>query len=311
MTTLDWTGPAEFTIDSVAFALVEAGTDLAHPGDPERTMFVFKTAAMVEDLAMVLRRTDMNNIIELGIFTGGSVALTAKLAEPNTLVAVEKVAGPTAHLERFIAEQGLDSVVRPYWEVDQADTGRLREIVSAEFAGNPIDLVYDDASHVYGPTRASFEELFPRLRPGGLYIIEDWPSEQGFLRLLIAHHESRSDEIPDDYVTALAERLASALDDPADPVRHDFARAIVTRGFGPVIGVDRPPSTPTEFVPLVRLVHELVELRCEHGDVIRSIDIRANWVVIERGEAPVPHDFRLEDFVADDFGSLGTPVSGS
>lgn len=33
----------------------------------------------------------------------------------------------------------------------------------------------DDASHLYRQTRASFEALFPLLRPGGLYIIEDWP----------------------------------------------------------------------------------------------------------------------------------------
>jgi hypothetical protein len=34
--------------------------------------------------------------------------------------------------------------------------------------------VVDDASHRAGPTRASFNVLFPRLRPGGVYIIEDW-----------------------------------------------------------------------------------------------------------------------------------------
>ena len=38
----------------------------------------------------------------------------------------------------------------------------------------PLDLVVDDCSHLYEPTRASFNELFPRLRPGGLYVIEDW-----------------------------------------------------------------------------------------------------------------------------------------
>jgi hypothetical protein len=37
-----------------------------------------------------------------------------------------------------------------------------------------VDLVIDDASHLYPFTKGSFETLFPRLRPGGLYIIEDW-----------------------------------------------------------------------------------------------------------------------------------------
>jgi hypothetical protein len=45
--------------------------------------------------------------------------------------------------------------------------------VKTEFSG-PLDLIIDDASHMYGLTKTSFETLFPLLRPGGLYIIEDW-----------------------------------------------------------------------------------------------------------------------------------------
>jgi hypothetical protein len=37
-----------------------------------------------------------------------------------------------------------------------------------------VDLVVDDASHTYEATKTSFEILFPLLRPGGIYIIEDW-----------------------------------------------------------------------------------------------------------------------------------------
>jgi hypothetical protein len=39
-----------------------------------------------------------------------------------------------------------------------------------------LDLVVDDCSHKYEQTKASFNVLFPRLRPGGLYLIEDWGS---------------------------------------------------------------------------------------------------------------------------------------
>jgi hypothetical protein len=34
--------------------------------------------------------------------------------------------------------------------------------------------VIDDASHLYGPTKASLNVFLPLLRPGGLYLIEDW-----------------------------------------------------------------------------------------------------------------------------------------
>jgi hypothetical protein len=34
--------------------------------------------------------------------------------------------------------------------------------------------VIDDASHFDAPTRASFQAIFPLMRPGGVYVIEDW-----------------------------------------------------------------------------------------------------------------------------------------
>ena len=42
------------------------------------------------------------------------------------------------------------------------------------FPDGEIDLVIDDCSHLYGPSKASLNFLLPRLRPLGLYVIEDW-----------------------------------------------------------------------------------------------------------------------------------------
>ncbi len=68
---------------------------------------------------------------------------------------------------------GSKSKLRPIGIQNQADSKRLRELIAQEF-DTPLDLVIDDASHLYEPTKASFETLFPYLRPGGLYVIEDW-----------------------------------------------------------------------------------------------------------------------------------------
>jgi len=46
-------------------------------------------------------------------------------------------------------------------------------ILEKEFS-EPIDLVVDDASHCYEETKATFEIVFPYIRPGGIYVIEDW-----------------------------------------------------------------------------------------------------------------------------------------
>ena len=65
-------------------------------------------------------------------------------------------------------------MVHAYYGVDQGDAATLRRIVADEFGGEPLDLVIDDASHLLDPTRSSFNVLFPLLRPGGVYVIEDW-----------------------------------------------------------------------------------------------------------------------------------------
>jgi hypothetical protein len=38
---------------------------------------------------------------------------------------------------------------------------------------DPIDVIIDDGSHVMEHLRASFTHLFPKLRPGGVYVLED------------------------------------------------------------------------------------------------------------------------------------------
>ena len=77
-------------------------------------------------------------------------------------------------LAEFVAREGLAEELRVHTDVDQSDRGRLAAIVDDVFGDEPLDLVVDDCSHLYEQTRASFNELFPRLRPGGLYTIEDW-----------------------------------------------------------------------------------------------------------------------------------------
>ncbi|MEA2502281.1 MAG: hypothetical protein QOD01_2392, partial [Actinomycetota bacterium] len=83
-------------------------------------------------------------------------------------------AEPVQSLEEFIAESGLTDVVATHYGVDQGDAATLSALVESDHGGAPLDLVIDDASHLYRETRTSFEVLFARLRPGGVYIIEDW-----------------------------------------------------------------------------------------------------------------------------------------
>jgi SAM-dependent methyltransferase len=135
---------------------------------------LLKEPPLVDRYVELLGELEPRNIVELGVMEGGSTAFLSEFAQPRRLVAIDRRAPMNPALRNYLALEEHAEVVRLYDDVDQADRKRLAEIVEEEFGDEPLDLVVDDCSHLYEPTRASFNELFPRLRPGGLYSIEDW-----------------------------------------------------------------------------------------------------------------------------------------
>lgn len=110
------------------------------------------------------------SILELGVFQGGGYVLLDKLFKPERMSAVDISAKPVAPLVDYCG--GLPNRF-VHFATSQSDRDAIDRIVREELAGE-LDFVVDDASHAYEHTRASFEFLFPLLRAGGIYIIEDW-----------------------------------------------------------------------------------------------------------------------------------------
>jgi predicted O-methyltransferase YrrM len=165
-----------------------------------------------------------HTIVELGVYQGGSCALMALAGDPDVLVSVELGKERVPALDALIAERGLGDRVHVHHGVDQADAAMLGGLVDRHLAGRPLDLVVDDASHLVAPTRASFNALFPRLRPGGVYIIEDWSWAH------VGYGTHRPTETP---LTVLVFEITMAL--PSRPgliaeLRTDRDWALVVRG---------------------------------------------------------------------------------
>jgi predicted O-methyltransferase YrrM len=135
-------------------------------------LLLMKPRWMVERYVKLIDKLKPKRMFELGILHGGSVAFLALLAKPDRHVAIDRQTRSSTQFEDWL--ESHDDVVRAYYGIDQADATALRGIVADEFAGEPLDLVVDDASHLLAPTRSSFNLLFPLLRPGGVYVIEDW-----------------------------------------------------------------------------------------------------------------------------------------
>ena len=114
-------------------------------------------------------------ILEIGMWDGGSLVLWSEVLRPNKIVGVDlKKRVDSDYFKQYVESRGLSNLIKTYWGIDQADQDILKNIISTEFSQQAIDLVIDDGSHLYAPTKASFELIFPKMRPGGYYIIEDW-----------------------------------------------------------------------------------------------------------------------------------------
>jgi SAM-dependent methyltransferase len=114
-------------------------------------------------------------IVELGVWDGGGLVFWFEHFRPEKHVGVDiRNRQDGIGFQEYVRSRTAEERIRTYWNTDQADGAALRAIYHAEFAPRSIDLVIDDCSHLDGPTRSSFSTLFPLLRPGGIYLIEDW-----------------------------------------------------------------------------------------------------------------------------------------
>lgn len=140
--------------------------------------------------ALIHLRDRPINVLELGVQGGQSLRMWRRWFTEATIIGVDmnpqckRHEEPRAHV--FIGKQ---------------DDPELLTSICDQF---PPTVIIDDASHRGGETVASLEVLFPRLAPGGVYIVED----------LFVHYTDRAEEwrtyAPDpmpDYLARFSHRL--------------------------------------------------------------------------------------------------------
>jgi len=170
----EWVTDQLLRVDGVEFYLTVTLDELhSHQSQPNHFL-LGKTRGMVEDMLALREQERIDRILDIGVFKGGSAALYALLFQPSKLIAIEFLPAPVDALTRFITDNALEDRLIPYYGTDQSDAAAMGAILAREFKDRDIDLVVDDASHFYFESRATVNLVLPYLRPGGLYILEDW-----------------------------------------------------------------------------------------------------------------------------------------
>jgi predicted O-methyltransferase YrrM len=322
-----WRSATVLEVDGVEYRLMD------EPSRATVGLRLLKNREMIEGYDPVVAEFQGANCVELGIFEGGSTAFLAQVLQPRRLVAVDIAPAPVERLEAFLAARSLTDTVRTHYGVDQSDRATLTAIVAGAFDPEPLDLVIDDASHLYQPTVASFDVLFPRIRSGGLYVIEDWRANPVWFTFLL-DGVAKSDATHADAVrAAFAEALAASAEGSLDPDLQPWVRLYVNAmrsptsadhatmaawyqalgsagaGGASLVGLldhlladPRPPADAwsDDDPSLVALATELVVLASERPDVLSSVEVGPHWISIRRGPAPLdPDAFHLRDLYRD------------
>jgi cephalosporin hydroxylase len=170
MNDLTWTSEREFKIAGINFCC--ALHDYALRTNDERIV-ILKNRTVLEDYISVLGATPPGNVLEFGIFQGGSPVLFSLMFGLSKFVGID-ICKRADNVESFLEKHPIGKRIKTYYEVSQADREAVIEIAKNEFREKPIDLIIDDASHEYELSKATFETVFPLLAPGGTYVLEDW-----------------------------------------------------------------------------------------------------------------------------------------
>ncbi len=104
------------------------------------------------------------SILEIGVYEGESTKILASRFPSARIVALD------LNL-RDIDFSNYANIT--YLQCDQTDASRIRGILDEHFP-NGVDFVIDDASHIGHLSRLTFDCVFPYLKSGGLYVVEDW-----------------------------------------------------------------------------------------------------------------------------------------
>ena len=155
-TTLHWTSQSEFSVGDVSFFATPDPAIYRTRVSDERSFLICKSKDMIEREFAILAQASTTNVVEIGIWQGGSVALLDCVFKPNKLVAIEHSKRELPALDAYIRARGREANVRLKCGVDQSDRSKMEAILTSEFGTEPIDIVIDDASHLYEESIASF-----------------------------------------------------------------------------------------------------------------------------------------------------------
>jgi hypothetical protein len=171
---VSWLDVGRAEVSGVPFRVTESGED----DDPEPSdgegFIIAKDPGYFSRCVDRFTNLRPRNIAEIGIDRGGSTVFWNLVLRPERHLAFGRYDRWVEPLHEFASGDLKHGRLDIHHVIDDTDPEAVTTAVQDVFGDETIDLVIDGASHCYAESRATFEALFPRLRSGATYVIEDW-----------------------------------------------------------------------------------------------------------------------------------------
>src|SRR5215831_13374115 len=152
---LNWMDDRSFEIDGYKITL-----DYVHGGSKRASTIDAFTMMKTRDFLghyVALCSEGFKRVLEIGVYQGGSFVFFDRLLKPEKISAIELSDVPVPALDQYVRH--YHDRARIHYGTSQADVARVTEIIDQDFGGE-LDLVIDDASHLYEPTKLAFATAF-------------------------------------------------------------------------------------------------------------------------------------------------------
>jgi predicted O-methyltransferase YrrM len=171
MKKVDWTTDTEFTFEGINFLCPTR--DVHYYKTNADKVILIKDKETIASYCEVLDGIDIKNALEFGFLQGGSPIFFSMLLDLRRFVGID-ISAPVLGLDSLLKTLPVGERIKLFYQISQTDKASIIDIVKKEFCDQALDMIIDDASHQYNLTKCTFEIAFPLLKPGGVYVIEDW-----------------------------------------------------------------------------------------------------------------------------------------
>jgi hypothetical protein len=159
-----WIDDKHFQLADIVFTLTPEQAD-----QPS----IKKNKSLIENYLRLRQTRSFHHIVEVGVLWGGSTMFLNEAFKPRLLLAIDAKDQTRPFFQKYLAtERG--NTIRTRLDLPQNHCAEINSAIDDVFGSADLDLIIDDASHLYPQSVATFETLFPRMGRRGLYIIEDW-----------------------------------------------------------------------------------------------------------------------------------------